>query len=89
MRIPLGWTCESAGASEQGGLTPAAYTIAEFCAAYRISKAHLFNLLRRGEGPRIFRAGRRTLISAQSAIEWVRRSEALADAQQLRGGTWP
>ena len=48
----------------------AAYTIAEFCAAHRISRTHLHNLMKLGQGPRIMRLGRRVLISPEAASEW-------------------
>ena len=32
---------------------PAAYNVASFCRAHGISRAHFYNLCRRGEGPRI------------------------------------
>jgi excisionase family DNA binding protein len=60
---------------------PSAYTIAEFCEAYRISRAHLYVLLRKGDGPKTFTAGRRRLIGRDAAAEWVRRNEARATAR--------
>jgi Helix-turn-helix domain len=63
-----------------------AFTVSEFCAAYRISRAHLYNLIGRGEGPALLKAGRRTLISGEAAAQWARRMEALARARPTRGG---
>ena len=53
-----------------------AYSVPEFCAAHRISRALLYIMLRDGRGPRIFKAGRRTLISVDAAQEWRGRMEA-------------
>ena len=33
-----------------------AFTVPEFCEAFRISRAHLYNLIGRGEGPVFFKA---------------------------------
>ena len=66
-----------------------AFTVPEFCAAFRISRAHLYNLIGRGEGPVFFRAGRRTLIHCDSASQWARRMEALAAARSTHGGRRP
>ena len=48
-----------------------AYTVAEFCSAYRVSKTLLYSLWGRGEGPRFFRAGTKVLISTAAAREWA------------------
>jgi predicted DNA-binding transcriptional regulator AlpA len=64
---------------------PAAYTIAQFVHAFGISRAHLYALIRRGEGPKTFTVGRRRLISGLSAAAWIRRKEALAAAQLTPG----
>lgn len=66
-----------------------AFTVLEFCAAFRISRAHLYNLIGRGEGPTLLKAGRRTLISGESAAQWARRMEALAAARPAQGGRRP
>lgn len=63
------------GEVERYRVQPAAYTIAEFCQAFRVSRGHFYNLVRRGEGPRLLRVGKRVLVSADSVAEWVRRSE--------------
>jgi excisionase family DNA binding protein len=63
----------------------AVFTVAEFCAAFRISRAHLYNLIGRGEGPAYFKAGKRTLIHSDSAEAWARRMEARAAARPTRG----
>ena len=55
---------------------PAAFTVPEFCAAHRISRALFYLLVREGTGPRLLKAGRRTLITVDAAAEWRRRMEA-------------
>jgi len=65
-------------------MAKSAQSIDHFCDDNEISKAHLYNLLKRGEGPVVMKVGRRTLISAESAAEW-RRMEALASARPGRG----
>ena len=49
------------------------FTVPEFCKAHRISRAHFYHLLRHGKGPRIMKAGKRTLVSFEAAEEWRRR----------------
>lgn len=63
-----------------------AFTVPEFCEAFRISRAHLYNLIGRGEGPVFFKAGRRTLISREAGAQWARRMETLVSAQSSQGG---
>jgi hypothetical protein len=58
----------------------AAYTIAEFCQTHRISRTHLHNLMKAGQGPRIMKLGRRVLISLEAAIEWRRQIERIKAA---------
>ena len=67
-------------------MAKSAQSIDHFCDDNEISKAHLYNLLKRGEGPVVMKVGRRTLISAESAAEWRRRMEALADARPAGRG---
>jgi hypothetical protein len=47
-----------------------AYDVSSFCLAHNISRALLYKLLGRGLGPRIMKAGRKTLISKEAAGEW-------------------
>jgi hypothetical protein len=47
-----------------------AYTVNEYCAAHGFSRAHLYNLWRRGEGPRRMKVGSRTLISPEAAEDY-------------------
>ena len=59
-------------------VSPFAFTVPEFCAAHRISRASFYVMARDGRGPRIFKAGRGTLISREAADEWRRRMETEA-----------
>jgi predicted DNA-binding transcriptional regulator AlpA len=52
-----------------------AVSVAEFCTAHSISRAHFYNLLKRGDAPVVMHVGRRTLVSASAAAEWRRRLE--------------
>ena len=47
-----------------------AFSIGRFCAAHCISRSFFYELLKAGNGPRIFKAGHRTLISREAADEW-------------------
>jgi len=51
------------------------YSVPEFCAANRISRAFFYKLLKTGQGPSIMKVGRRTLISLESAIAWRKQFE--------------
>ena len=50
----------------------AAYTVADFCAAYSISRPFLYRLWSEGRGPRSVKLGRRVLIRAEDAENWLR-----------------
>jgi predicted DNA-binding transcriptional regulator AlpA len=54
-----------------------AFTIEEFCKAYGISRALYYKLLKSGQGPRIAKIGSKTLISGESAAEWLRAREVV------------
>ncbi len=54
----------------------AAFTIAEFCDAHRISRSKLYQLFDEGTGPRVMRVGVKLLITAEAAAEWRREREA-------------
>lgn len=56
------------------------YTVDEFCESHRISRVFFYNLLRGGNGPRIIKIGKRTLISKEAAATWRRRMENAASA---------
>lgn len=53
---------------------PGAYSIEAFCKAHGISRSFFYLLLNRGEGPRLTKVGRRTLISREAAHQWRNRS---------------
>jgi predicted DNA-binding transcriptional regulator AlpA len=55
---------------------PAAFSVSEFCQLHRISRALFYIMLRDGRGPRIMKIGKRTLVSAEAAVEWRRNLEA-------------
>jgi excisionase family DNA binding protein len=50
-------------------------SVSEFCQQSGISRALFYKLVREGNGPRIMKVGRRTLISGQAAEEWQRAME--------------
>ena len=51
------------------------YTIQEFCKAHRVSRALLYRLIADNLGPRLMKAGRRSLISREAAEDWRRQME--------------
>ena len=51
------------------------YSVSEFCREHGISRGLFYNLLRAGRGPKVIKAGRRTLISQEAAEEWLKRLE--------------
>lgn len=59
-------------------VTTEAYTVDEFCAAYRICRASFYNLQKSNLGPRIMRVGGRVLISKEAAAAWRREREGEA-----------
>jgi hypothetical protein len=65
---------ERAGLAAQ--IPPAAFTVREFCWAHRISRALFYLMMREGRGPRVMKARRRTLITAEAAAEWRQRMES-------------
>ncbi len=68
--------CRHGANQDAAQVAPAAYTVAEFCESHRISRALFYILLRDDRGPRLLKAGRRTLITLDAAAEWRRRMEA-------------
>jgi hypothetical protein len=54
-----------------------ALSVAESCRQHGISRGLFYNLVREGRGPRLIKAGRRTLISQEAAEEWRHRMEAV------------
>lgn len=55
-----------------------AYSIKKFCELNSVSRAFLYKLIRQGKGPRTFKLGRRTLISAEQAAPWRTSLESTA-----------
>jgi hypothetical protein len=58
----------------------AAFTIAEFCKAHRISQSMYFKLRNQGLGPREMSVGSRKIISIEAAAAWRRAREAASTA---------
>lgn len=63
----------------------AAFTVAEFCDAHRISRSKLYQLFDAGLGPRTMNVGKRRIITQEAAADWRRDMEA-ATAQALNRG---
>jgi predicted DNA-binding transcriptional regulator AlpA len=60
-----------------------AYSVEEFCASHGFTKPTFYEILKKGEGPRIMRVGRRVLISVEDAAAW-RKSRAAATKQAVQ-----
>jgi hypothetical protein len=54
----------------------AAFTVNEFCASHRISRAKLYCMWDDGTGPRRMMFGTKPVISVEAAAEWRREREA-------------
>jgi excisionase family DNA binding protein len=54
-------------------MTKRIYTVREFLGAYSLSRTTFYRLLRAGKGPTLMRIGRRVLVPADAAEEWVSR----------------
>jgi hypothetical protein len=52
-----------------------AYSVEEFTKRHGISRAYLYILWRRDEGPRFMQVGARRLISREAAADWRRSTE--------------
>ena len=66
-------------ANESKKALPAqAFDVPEFCSAYRISRSHFYALIRDGLGPRLMKAGGRTLNSLEAARQWQVQCEKAA-----------
>jgi Helix-turn-helix domain len=64
-----------------------AYSIGEFCARHRISRAMFYKLRRQGEGPMIMRVGTHIRISKENAARWRKQMEMRAsDVTNLMNG---
>jgi hypothetical protein len=53
----------------------AAFSVYGFCIAHGLSRSKFYGMLREGEGPRVMKAGTRTLISVEAAQAWRRARE--------------
>ena len=51
------------------------YSVTEFCREHGISRGLFYKIAAEGHGPRVIKAGRRTLISREAAEEWRHRME--------------
>jgi hypothetical protein len=60
--------------------TPRAFTVAEFCASYRLSRSGLYQQWAQGTGPKFFKIGAKILISVEAAEAWRREREAATAA---------
>jgi hypothetical protein len=56
------------------------YTVAEFCAAHKLSRSKLYQLWRSGLGPRSIKIGSKNLITAEAARDWRRQLELATEA---------
>jgi hypothetical protein len=63
----------------------AAYTIDEFCHAHRIGRATLYELWKRGVGPRFFLVGSHRRISVEAAAAYRAAGEAAAQQTEQEG----
>lgn len=61
--------------TEENAVPRVAYSVAEFCKAHGFTKVKFYDLLHRGQGPKIMKVGTRTLISIEAATEWRRKME--------------
>jgi hypothetical protein len=71
---------KASGVEGVGPQDRAAFTIAEFCEAHRISRSKLYQLWAAGIGPRFMKVGVKVLISIEAAADWRRQSERAAEA---------
>jgi hypothetical protein len=66
---------------------PVAYTIPEFCAAHRISRAQYYVLRNKGLGPDETRLLGKVIITEESAARWRKRHTARARSRVSGGET--
>lgn len=55
-----------------------AYTVPEFCRAFRVSRTKLYQCWAQNEGPQYYRVGNQRRISADAARDWQQALEARA-----------
>jgi excisionase family DNA binding protein len=58
--------------------TRAVMSVKEFCSAYGVSRAFFYELIKKRQGPRTMKLGRRTLISTEAAETWRKKLEITA-----------
>jgi hypothetical protein len=51
------------------------FSVDEFCEAHGVPRSTFYELLQRGEGPRLAKIGRRTYVTAEAAADWRRELE--------------
>ena len=67
---------------------PLAFSVEAFCDAHGIGRTHFYSLVKDGTAPRLFKVGRRTLISAEAAADWrAEREAATAGTRLVRPGS--
>jgi hypothetical protein len=59
-----------------------ARTVAQFCERNNMCKAHFYNLLKAGFGPRTMKVGSRRMITPEAEADWRREREAAAAREQ-------
>lgn len=57
-----------------------AYSVADFCRVFGVSKPFLYKLWGQGKGPRSYYVGRRRFISREAGAAWQHAREAESDA---------
>lgn len=63
---------------EEGAEQKLAHSVDEFCALIGISRRKFYGMLKNGEGPATMTVGRRRLVRAETAQEWLREREKVA-----------
>jgi hypothetical protein len=57
------------------GIEKKAYTVLEFCSAFRLSKSMFYKIRAAGHGPKESHAGSKVLISYDAADAWLKACE--------------
>jgi tRNA G37 N-methylase TrmD len=66
---------------EGNTMSEKSYTVDTFCEAEQFTRAHLYNLWKRGEGPRFYTVGNRRRITEEMRREWQAKREAAAELE--------
>lgn len=61
------------------------FTISEWCALRKVSRAMFYKLDGQGKAPRTYSIGAKRAISPEADVEWVRAREAEAEAARRVG----